>query len=190
MVYPNCNCQQLWPDAGDTTFCEYIMSDKMTDTPDSRSKHSKPRRLRSFVLGALCMTMAVAVSPTSTAGTSSGFAIVINAKNSTGELSTEALSRIFMKKTKSWGDGIPILPVDLGGSSKTRKAFSVAVHGRSASAVKNNWQRQVFTGRGTPPPELQSEDDVVAYVRFNKGAIGYVSTNTALDGVRIVTLTD
>jgi ABC-type phosphate transport system substrate-binding protein len=41
--------------------------------------------------------------------------------------------------------------------------------------VKSYWQQQIFSGRDVPPPEKQTENDVVAFVRSNPGAIGYVS---------------
>ena len=41
-----------------------------------------------------------------------------------------------------------------------------------------------------PPPEIRSEEDVLAYVRFNRGAIGYVSSQTNLSGVHIVNVVE
>jgi hypothetical protein len=46
----------------------------------------------------------------------------------------------------------------------------------------------VFSGRGVPPPELDSEEQVVQFVLKNPGAIGYVSGNTGIEDVRVVSL--
>jgi TonB family protein len=42
----------------------------------------------------------------------------------------------------------------------------------------------VFTGKGAMPKALRSDVEVVAYVAKTRGAIGYVSSTSTLDGVR------
>jgi len=164
----------------------WIASRRDSSRTGTGSSTSRQRWRRAASTGALAILLLVLASPYSLAGDEGDFRIIVNDENPATSIGADELSRIFMKKTKTWTDGTPIQPVDLSGTSGTRKEFSRRVHGRSASAVKNSWQRQVFTGRGTPPPELQSEEDVVTYVRFNRGAIGYVSSQTDSSGVRIV----
>ena len=49
------------------------------------------------------------------------------------------------------------------------------------------WQKMIFSGREVPPPEKTSSAEVVAYVRANRGAIGYVAADAALGaGVRVL----
>jgi ABC-type phosphate transport system substrate-binding protein len=79
------------------------------------------------------------------------------------------------------------LPVDQAEGSSVRKAFSEAVHGRAPSAVEAYWQRQIFSGRGVPPLQKMSDDEVIAYVRSNPSAVGYVSRGASLgNGVHAV----
>ena len=148
-----------------------------------RSKRARTTARLALLVAALVSLVGVPAPAENTS-----FLVIVNSENPTQAIGTDALSRIFMKKTKAWEDGNSILPVDLGGSSDTRKDFSRSVHGRSATAIKNHWQRRVFSGRGTPPPELESEDAVVMYVRYKRGAIGYVSTGTDLTGVHALKL--
>jgi ABC-type phosphate transport system substrate-binding protein len=118
------------------------------------------------------------------------YQVVVNTANPALTLSRGDVSRIFLKRQPTWKHGGPILPVDLERSSKTREAFTRAVHSRSVSAIGTFWQQQIFAGKQTPPPEKPKDDDVLAYVRSNPNAIGYVSTGTALgSGVKAVTLT-
>jgi hypothetical protein len=52
--------------------------------------------------------------------------------------------------------------------------------------VRSYWQQLIFSGRDVPPPELDSDADVVKYVSKHAGAIGYVSGNGDLAGVKVV----
>lgn len=103
-------------------------------------------------------------------------------------LTRAELSDIFLLRTLSWSDGTPTKPV----TQETRQvdeAFCREVHGRSVASVKKFWQRQIFTGRGTPPPERASDSEVLSYVRSTPGAIGYVSSRANLDsGVKQIQL--
>jgi ABC-type phosphate transport system substrate-binding protein len=55
-------------------------------------------------------------------------------------------------------------------------------------AIDQYWTQSVFSGRAVPPPEKRSDADVVAFVRENPGAIGYVSQGASIDGVKRVTV--
>ena len=104
------------------------------------------------------------------------FKIVVNQTNSSETISKQELDDIFLKKTGAWSNGRPVIPVDQTASSSTRQGFSKVVFGREVNSIKNHWQRQIFSGRGVPPPEKGSDDEVLAFVRVNPGAIGYVSS--------------
>jgi hypothetical protein len=43
------------------------------------------------------------------------------------------------------------------------------------SSIKAYWQKQIFSGRGVPPEEKESDEEVLEYVSKNVGAIGYIS---------------
>ena len=119
------------------------------------------------------------------------FKIVINETNRTSSISKRDVSRCFMKQTNTWISGQPVVPVDQAASSETRQAFSVAIHNRDVSAVKSYWQREIFSGRGVPPAEKASDQEVLAFVRANPGAVGYVSVDAEVgEGVRVLAITD
>lgn len=113
------------------------------------------------------------------------YLVIVNANNNVTKISSGDLSKIFLKRVTSWSTGEPVIPVDLPDSSGVREAFSSAVHGRSVSAIDAYWQRQIFSGRGVPPVQLASDNDVIAYVRSNADAVGYVHNGAVLgSGVR------
>jgi len=119
-----------------------------------------------------------------------GFKIVVNASNPTTSISKEQLSRCFMKQTNTWINGATVTPVDLSATSPVRVEFSTAIHERDVNAVKSFWQRQIFSGRGVPPPEKASDEEVLAFVRANPGAVGYISSDTPVGaGVKVLEVT-
>ena len=118
----------------------------------------------------------------SSAAQESSYLVIVNKDNPADSLSKDELSDYLLKKKSRWENGIPAAPVDLDSKSSVREAFSQDVHGRSVSSIKNYWQRQIFSGRGAPPPELTSDDAVISYVASNSGAIGYVSKSSRING--------
>ena len=65
-----------------------------------------------------------------------------------------------------------------------RRIFSERVLKRSVAAVRNYWQQRIFSGRDVPPPEVEGDEAVVAYVAEHPGAVGYVSLGAKLGDTR------
>lgn len=106
------------------------------------------------------------------------FRVVVNKANPVSSLTRAQLSAIFMRRVRSWPDGIEIRPVDHRVDARVRERFSRAVHGKSVAYVIRYWQRLIFAGRGIPPPEVPSAAAVMEAVRVQRGAIGYVDAAT------------
>jgi ABC-type phosphate transport system substrate-binding protein len=103
------------------------------------------------------------------------FTVIVNASNPVSSLPRDDVAKLFLKKTIAWQSGKIVSPVELPPAAKAREAFARTVLNKSITQVKSYWQQQIFSGRDVPPPEKQTENDVVAFVRSNPGAIGYVS---------------
>jgi ABC-type phosphate transport system substrate-binding protein len=129
-----------------------------------------------------------AVAPTLSRA-QSNFVVVVNATNPASNIPKSELAALFTKKTQEWEDGSPVYPVDLPDDDPTREAFTQAVHGKSPRAIRAYWQQQIFAGRQVPPPERDSDEQVLAYVRTTQGAVGYVRATARLGpGVKVVGL--
>lgn len=137
----------------------------------------------------LLAIFALALGPR-TAHAEPSFRVIVNPENPIIIISKSQLSKILLKSQTSWSSGNRILPVDQRVSSRVRDAMSRTVHGRSAMAIKNWWNQQIFAGRGVPPPELASDAKVIAYVLANPGAIGYVSVDANVADVKVLGLTE
>jgi ABC-type phosphate transport system substrate-binding protein len=117
-----------------------------------------------------------------------GFRVIVHPGNPTTSVSGEFLADAFLKKRSSWDDGEPLRPVDLRPKSDVRRKFSDRVLKRSVAAVRSYWQQQIFSGRGVPPPELDSEEAVVGYVLKHRGAVGYVSGSAEVREAKTVAI--
>jgi len=118
------------------------------------------------------------------------FQVVVHESSPVTEVSAGYLSRIFLKKVTKWPGGLPVDPIDQTVRSEVRDAFSRAVHKRNAQAIGTYWQREIFSGRALPPIEKASDADVLATVRNDPAAVGYVSPSTQVaNGVKVVTVT-
>jgi ABC-type phosphate transport system substrate-binding protein len=131
---------------------------------------------------AMRLMLAVALLVTARSAAAQGFVLVVNASGPSS-ISKAEVSKIFLKK------GGQLVAVDQDKDANVRNAFSKAVLGRPVSAVVSYWQQQIFSGGEAPPAERASDAEVLAYVRSNPRAIGYVSAGADLPaGVQAVTL--
>lgn len=143
-------------------------------------------------LGLCLLGGALALSGGGSVATSgeAGYWVLVHPDNPAITLRRDEVSRLFLKKITRWSDGRTAAPVDLVVSAPARDAFSRDVHRRPASAIKKYWQQMVFSGQSAPPPEVATEEDVLAMVRSDPAAIGYVSDEVSLHGVKIVDIVE
>lgn len=131
------------------------------------------------------LLLAAACAAVARPAAAQGYAVIVNDANAASTMSANEVSQLFLKQVTRWPNGQTAVPVDQADNSAVREAFSQAVHRRSTSAVEAFWQRQIFSGRAVPPVKKASDDEVVAFVRANPNAVGYVSPGAALGaGVR------
>jgi ABC-type phosphate transport system substrate-binding protein len=114
------------------------------------------------------------------------FVVVVNPANPVTTLDRKFLEEAFLKKTTRWRDDEVIRPVDLGPGSAVRQKFSETTIRRSVASVRSYWQQMIFAGRDVPPPELDTDEEVVKYVLAHRGGVGYVSASANTGTLRIV----
>jgi ABC-type phosphate transport system substrate-binding protein len=118
------------------------------------------------------------------------FVVIVNEANPLNSIPRQQLADIFMKRLLEWpNDGGPAHPVDQPAQSAVRDAFSRSVHGKPASAVASWWGQQMFSGRAVPPPQRGNDRGVIAFVRENAAAVGYVTVGAAPPDVKVLRVT-
>jgi len=111
------------------------------------------------------------------------FKIIVHVDNPALEMAQDDISKMFlgkMKGWKGWDDSPTVMPVDLPAQSEIRIAFTSAIHKKNMSSISSYWQRMIFSGRGSPPDQAASDQEIIAFVAKNPGSIGYVSSSLQL----------
>lgn len=120
----------------------------------------------------------------------SAFQVIVHPENPVTSLPRTQVSKILLKSVSRWEKGRPVEPVNQNPKSPVRQSFSKQVHKRSVTSIESYWQRQIFSGRDVPPAVLDSDQEVIEFVKSQVGGIGYISAETPTDGVKVLTLTD
>ena len=112
--------------------------------------------------------------------------VIVNPASEITQLSQDDLTRIFLIKTKTYPNEKPVVPFIPREDDPTRLQFEAAVLEKSPMQVKAYWTRLLFTGRGNPPPALESDQEILEKVRKDPAAIGYVKASNADKSVKTV----
>lgn len=153
--------------------------------PERRETRARTRRRYLAGLPSLLLLLGGLADPPPAAAAES-FKVIVHEANPVASLRAGYVSQLFLNKISRWEDGGKVKPVDQSPRSAARAEFSQSVHGRPIRAIKSYWQQMIFTGRGLPPVEFDSDAEVIDFVRSNPGAIGYVSDGAALEGVKAI----
>jgi ABC-type phosphate transport system substrate-binding protein len=145
------------------------------------------RSIPAIVIWTLVLLL-TGMSVTALADAPPAFVVIVNPSNPATTLDQTFVADAFLKKIAQWPNDQAIRPADLLSSSPVRRSFTEGILRRSIEAVKGYWQQRIFSGRDVPPPEFESDDDVVRYVLKYGGGIGYVSPTASLNGAKIVSV--
>ena len=115
-----------------------------------------------------------------------GYKVIVNPANPATTLAKKDVSALFLKKKVKWDDGAAVTAVDQTDKAAVRESFTTSIHGKPVAAIKSYWQQQIFSGRDVPPVEKSSDAEVIAFVRNNRDAVGYVSEETPVSGVKVI----
>jgi len=114
------------------------------------------------------------------------FVVIVNNANPVNSLSTVELRRIFMKQSRMWPHGEPMVPVDWDSTHYLRTIFSKDVLGRSVREMQEYWVQQSMTQGLTPPSTQRSARAVLRFVASVPGAISYVPPSEVDETVRVM----
>ncbi len=110
--------------------------------------------------------------------------VIVHAGNATAQLDEGKMKDLFLGKSTSW---------EAGGSVKIALAKDGAATealmgklGKNLSQFTTGWKKLVFTGKGSMPETVDSDDAVVAFVAATPGAIGFVDEAKVKDGVKAI----
>lgn len=111
---------------------------------------------------------------------------VITHPSANFNIQKEDIVKLFTGRSQTFPDGRNAVPINFTESKPIRLAFDDKVIGRSSSQLKAYWSKLMFTGKGTPPKEVESVDEMIQLISKNPNIIGYISSGDVTDDVKVV----
>jgi len=117
---------------------------------------------------------------------SHGDVVVIVHPNNSSIFDNIAISQLFLGQVSSFPGGGKAIPVALKRGNDTRISFNQLALRKSENQYKAFWSRLVFTGKASPPQELENSEAIKDLVANNPALIGYIDSDSADDSVKVV----
>ena len=112
--------------------------------------------------------------------------VIANSSVASDAISARDLKSIFLCETNRL-KGSHVEAV-LQKSGPAHELFLKTYLRQNDAELQAYYRSLVVTGRGSMPKELASDSEVVAYVAKTRGAIGYVSIDVQLEGVKLLAI--
>lgn len=117
---------------------------------------------------------------------SSAFAdIVVIAHQGVPKMDAKTVGKVFTGKIISV-NGTSVIAVNLK-NTNVRSKFLQNFVGLDDEKYIAYWTVRRYIGKGIPPKELNSADEVIRYVQSTPGAIGYIDESDVRSGLNIIT---
>jgi ABC-type phosphate transport system substrate-binding protein len=116
---------------------------------------------------------------------SADVAVIVHPQNN-NVMEKSYVKRLFLGKTKTFPDGSPANPINQKENNRATVEFNEKVIEKSSSQIKAYWSKLIFTGRGTPPEQVDSDAEVIRIVSNNLDAIGYIDAGNVNNSVKVV----
>lgn len=112
-------------------------------------------------------------------------AVIVNNDSGVSQMSRQEVVNIYMGRYAGLSSGITAFPVDM---QSLRAEFYQRLVDRTLPEINSYWARLVFSGRASPPRQVDDVSAVLEVVSNNKGAIGYLPSSALADeaAVRVV----
>ncbi|GAB1259242.1 phosphate ABC transporter substrate-binding protein [Aurantivibrio plasticivorans] len=113
-------------------------------------------------------------------------AVVVAASSPLSSIDLKELEKLYLGKSKSLGD-VSVSALNQVDSSDVTTEFNRVLLNKSNSQVKAYWSKLVFTGKGTPPKEFNSDSEVIQALKNDSSAIGYIDAGAVSGDVKVLT---
>lgn len=127
----------------------------------------------------------LALAPLSLTADAADYKIIANPNVTLDTVDLPSLRDIYLGKTKRWEDGSNVQPVYVTKGDAHKKFLSEVVH-KTPAQFRTYWKRAVFTGGRAGFKKVSSQEELIKYIQDNEGAVGYISADTEVEGVKII----
>ncbi|MBI3581481.1 MAG: hypothetical protein HY098_05310 [Nitrospinae bacterium] len=145
-----------------------------------RSRYFSSRSLLKASIVALALSLAFA---------DKAFAeliVIVNKDNPATAFRAADLRRIYNGGKRMFENGVVIQPANLASDNPLGKDFFISVLHIDAESYRLFWVRMIFSGKGRPPVEFETEQEAIKFVAANKGGLAFVDSPNATDAVKTV----
>lgn len=111
-------------------------------------------------------------------------AVIVHPGNN-NVINKDEVQRIFLGKKKNFDDGSSATPINLTDKDAARAEFENKVLDKTTAELRTYWSKLVFTGKGTPPVEMASTEELLARISTDPSAIGYIDAGAVTDAVKV-----
>ncbi|MCL1059712.1 hypothetical protein L2729_17210 [Shewanella gelidimarina] len=113
---------------------------------------------------------------------------IFSLNNDLPPLSKSKARMLYRGKSKKVGGSLKIVLVDLPETSMHREEFYSMLLGKSVSQMNGYWAGLAFSGKGSPPEELDSDDikQILKWLNENPNGIAYAPVESVPDEVNIL----
>lgn len=134
-----------------------------------------------FLVSALFSAQGLAASPEE-----HQVVAIISPSYNPGPVSRNLLRAIFVMRLAKWNDGTPIKVYVFDDSSPTHESFSKEILQFFPRQLRQAWDRQVFSGLGQYPQQVESVQEMLDKIQSTPGSIGYITKDEVNENVRIL----
>lgn len=135
-------------------------------------------RLRLLSCLALCLLV---ISPAQ-----ADIVVVARSENGFGALNKSEVVNIFLGRYRQLAGGQIAEPVDLPMQSAERNIFYERLLGKTPAEINAYWARLLFTGRVSPPRQVDSSEQLIEILLNSPRTIGYLDRNKVDRRLQIV----
>lgn len=128
------------------------------------------------VLSVLCLFSLSLCLPTGNIRAEGSVKVVANTLGAEVNLNKQEVRNLFMGGVLTYKLQAIVLPPE----NKTRILFNTKVIGLTESRIQSYWAQMQFSGRKTPPKELNDEQSIISYLLRNEGTVAYLPADYSI----------
>lgn len=112
-------------------------------------------------------------------------AVIVHESIKTDELNSKQLLDIYTLNAQNWSDGKKIFVTDFKGNREIRTKFYKYIS-INQNDIKRIWLRKQFSGSGTPPSTVLTDEEMIEKVLSKPGTVGYVPVDKIPPHTRVI----
>jgi ABC-type phosphate transport system substrate-binding protein len=114
---------------------------------------------------------------------------IIGNKTGFSSNSAKEIKQVFRGKYANWSTREQVIIVLPASKSSSAEIVASVVYGNTVSGVQKYWLSLVFQGRSNPPVFLDTDEEIISYVKRTSGSIGVISSgNQKVPGNLIISI--